>query len=93
MFWTRPPPSLKRKGWAICSICFFADVAASRACRTLWTDAEVFAHARDYFLRHRDKDYSFTDCVSFCAMRTEGLRRAMTTDAHFRQAGFEPLLG
>ena len=72
---------------------FFEDLAASRACRTLWTGADEFAGARDYFLRHKDKEYSFTECVSFCAMRAEGLKQALTTDAHFKQAGFEPLLG
>jgi predicted nucleic acid-binding protein len=72
---------------------FFADLAASQACRILWTDADAFARARDFFLKHKDKSYSFTDCVSFCAMRTAKLRRALTTDTHFQQAGFEPLLG
>jgi uncharacterized protein len=72
---------------------FFGDLAASRACQILWTDADAFARARDYFLQHKDKDYSFTDCVSFCAIKSGKLRRALTTDAHFRQAGFEPLLG
>lgn len=72
---------------------FFADILASNACRTVWTDADNFARAREYFLQHKDKDYSFTDCVSFCTMRTMGLHLALTTDVHFRQAGFKPLLG
>jgi predicted nucleic acid-binding protein len=36
-----------------------------------------------------DKDVSFTDCVSFVAMRARGLRRAFTFDRHFREAGFQ----
>lgn len=83
---------LKARGLGHLLDLFFSDLAASRACRTLWTGADDFTRARDYFLRHKDKDYSFTDCVSFCAMRTEGLHRALTTDVHFRQAGFDPLL-
>ena len=83
---------LKARGMGHLLEPFFADLAASRVCRTLWTDSDDFARARDYFLRHKDKDYSFTDCVSFCAMQSEGLRHALTTDAHFRQAGFESLL-
>ena len=83
---------LKMRGLGHLLEVFFEDIAATRACRTLWTDAEDFARAREYFLRHKDKDYSFTDCVSFCAMRAGKLSRALTTDAHFRQAGFEPLL-
>ncbi|MEI8138692.1 MAG: PIN domain-containing protein [bacterium] len=83
---------LKARGLAHLLDLFFGDLTVSHACRTLWTDAADFARARDYFLQHKDKDYSFTDCVSFCAMKSEGLHRALTTDAHFRQAGFEPLL-
>lgn len=44
------------------------------------------------FRRHADKDWSFTDCASFIIMRELRIRDAFTTDHHFRQAGFEPLL-
>ena len=40
------------------------------------------------FIQHRDKDYSFTDCVSFALMRRLGLETALSTDHHFQQAGF-----
>jgi len=41
------------------------------------------------FFRHRDKDCSFTDCTSFVVMREPRVRDALTTDRHFRQAGFQ----
>jgi predicted nucleic acid-binding protein len=44
--------------------------------------------ARGLFFRYRDKDFSFTDCTSFILMRELKLREALTTDHHFRQAGF-----
>jgi uncharacterized protein len=44
--------------------------------------------ARGLFFRYRDKDFSFTDCTSFILMRELKLREALTTDRHFRQAGF-----
>jgi predicted nucleic acid-binding protein len=71
---------------------FFQSVLNSQACRVVWTDADDFLRAKDYFLRHRDHEYSFTDCVSFCAMRAAKLRLALSKDEHFREAGFEPLL-
>jgi predicted nucleic acid-binding protein len=70
----------------------FDAVFASNACRIVWMDADRFEVCRAFFLEHRDKDWSFTDCVSFCVMRELGLRRALTTDRHFAQARFEPLL-
>src|SRR5881396_4089497 len=45
--------------------------------------------ARSWFFRWKDKDFSFTDCTSFVVMRELGQRRALTTDHHFAQAGFE----
>ncbi|MEK7477572.1 MAG: PIN domain-containing protein [Candidatus Coatesbacteria bacterium] len=48
-------------------------------------------HAWTFFVRHRDKDYSYTDCTSFALMRRLGLTLAVTTDRHFRQAGFDQL--
>jgi predicted nucleic acid-binding protein len=45
--------------------------------------------ARRWFFQWKDKDFSFTDCTSFVVMKDLRLRRALTTDRHFRQAGFE----
>jgi uncharacterized protein len=44
--------------------------------------------ARALFFRYRDKEFSFTDCVSFIVMRELKLREVLTTDHHFAQAGF-----
>lgn len=52
-------------------------------------DAELRDRAMDWFFRYEDKDFSFTDCTSFALMRQEKIREALTTDRHFRQAGFE----
>jgi hypothetical protein len=43
--------------------------------------------ARALFFRHRDKEYSFTDCSSFVVMQELKVREALTTDRHFVQAG------
>jgi len=53
---------------------------------------ELYDRGRSFFRRHRDKAWSLTDCVSFIVMRDRGLTGALTADAHFRQAGFQPLL-
>jgi predicted nucleic acid-binding protein len=43
------------------------------------------------FFQYRDKNFSFTDCASFIVMRETRLTHALTTDTHFRQAGFQVL--
>ena len=71
---------------------FFETAFASAALRIEWMDLEHFAQTRRFFLKHHDQEWSFTDCFSFCVMHALGLRDALTADAHFRQAGFNPLL-
>jgi predicted nucleic acid-binding protein len=44
-----------------------------------------------YGTRH-DKNWSLTDCFSFVVMEQRRLVQALTTDHHFRQAGFEAVL-
>lgn len=44
------------------------------------------------FGKRKDKDWSLTDCISFVLMQQRGITRALTTDRHFEQAGFERLL-
>jgi predicted nucleic acid-binding protein len=55
-------------------------------------DAVRFHEAKALFRRHADHDYSFTDCSSFVVMREQKLTEALTTDAHFTEAGFKALL-
>ena len=44
--------------------------------------------AWELFATRRDKDYSFTDCTSFCVMRRLSLVRAAALDEDFRREGF-----
>lgn len=53
---------------------------------------DLYERGRTFYRRHRDKNWGLTDCISFVVMRDRGLTDALTADAHFRQAGFRPLL-
>jgi predicted nucleic acid-binding protein len=65
---------------------------ATQAVDWEWIGAERFATCEAFFRKNRDQGYSFTDCTSFIVMREHRLERALTSDAHFRAAGFTPLL-
>jgi hypothetical protein len=71
---------------------FLETVERSEALRLEWIGPERFYAGAALFRRHADKEWSFTDCVSFALMRELRIRDAFTTDHHFRQAGFVPLL-
>ena len=54
---------------------------------------ERFDKARQLFFRYRDKRFSFTDCTSFVVMQELKISRALATDRHFRQMGFQTVPG
>jgi predicted nucleic acid-binding protein len=70
---------------------WWAQVEGSSRVRHEAIDAMRAEKARAWFFRHRDKDYSFTDCTSFVVMRELRLKETLTTDRHFTQAGFVTL--
>lgn len=53
---------------------------------------ERFLASKQHFRKHSDHGYSFTDCTSFVVMNELRIRAALTTDRHFKEAGFEALL-
>lgn len=71
---------------------FLDTIERSEALRLEWIGPERFHAASAFFRKHSDKEWSFTDCVSFVLMHELRIREAFTTDHHFKQAGFVPLL-
>ena len=71
---------------------FLETVTSSESLQIHWVTSDRFHSAAAFFARHDDKEWSFTDCVSFELMHELNLRDSFTTDQHFRQAGFNPLL-
>jgi len=72
---------------------FLKSATASESLQLHWITPDRFHAAAAFFVRHDDKEWSFTDCVSFGLMHELNVRDSFTTDQHFRQAGFNPLLG
>lgn len=71
---------------------FFGMLDQTAALTVAGIGPDRFAQARDYFLKHRDQQYSFTDVTSFVVMRELRLKDAFTHDEHFERAGFNRLL-
>ncbi|MCW3054669.1 MAG: hypothetical protein JWN14_3839 [Chthonomonadales bacterium] len=53
---------------------------------------DLFARAFQLYRSRADKEWGLIDCVSFTVMQDQGITAALTTDDHFRQAGFHVLL-
>jgi uncharacterized protein len=53
---------------------------------------QLFEQALKLYSERPDKEWGLTDCLSFTVMQARGITEALTTDEHFRQAGFRALL-
>lgn len=71
---------------------FFESLDQSQALTLTPVTPERFQQAKDFFLKHLDHGYSFTDVTSFVLMKELGIREAFTHDEHFSEAGFVRLL-
>ena len=60
--------------------------------RVVRVDTPLLERGLALFEARQDKNWGLTDCISFVVMESEGITHALTGDAHFRQAGFVPLL-
>lgn len=75
--------------------------AAIQLLHSLVTDAsveivpfseELFSRAMQLYIGRPDKEWGLTDCISFVVMTDRRITNALTTDAHFQQAGFQALM-
>lgn len=53
---------------------------------------ELYNRGMEVYRQRPDKEWGITDCISFVVMEDYGLTEALTTDEHFKQAGFRALL-
>lgn len=53
---------------------------------------ELYKKAFALFGSRPDKEWGIIDCISFVVMKEREIFEALTTDEHFEQAGFRPLL-
>ena len=53
---------------------------------------DLYYEAFNLYRSRKDKDWGLVDCISFITMNNQKISEALTTDDHFRQAGFRVLL-
>ncbi len=62
-------------------------ILEERVCRLIWVDKEDVLKAWIMFETYRDKDWSFTDCVSRAVINRLSIAEAFAFDEHFHQYG------
>ena len=55
-------------------------------------DTPLLNKALNLYKNRLDKEWGLTDCISFVVMEEQNISFVLSTDIHFRQAGFKPLL-
>ena len=60
--------------------------------RVVSVDTALLTQALDLYQSRPDKDWGLTDCISFVVMQQQDLVDVVTSDRHFRQAGFQILM-
>ena len=68
------------------------DLETDPLTRIIPASQALFRQGLDLFAARPDKNWSLVDCISFDVMKQNRLTDALTTDDHFKQAGFSRLL-
>lgn len=76
----------------LAALTFVADLLENPDIETVWVDESLHKEAVRLLVARQDKSYSLCDAVSFMLMNQRGITKALTTDRHFEQEGFQRLL-
>lgn len=76
------------KGFHSKSVDIYNWLADSSKVKIIHINENHFESALNYFKKHQDKNYSFTDCTSFIVMKEQRIKTALTFDKHFFEANF-----
>jgi predicted nucleic acid-binding protein len=71
---------------------YLADLTEHPDIEVVWVDERLHQDGMSFLKKRLDKTYSLCDAVSFLVMQRLSVTEALTTDAHFEQAGFRRLL-
>jgi len=84
--------ALSRRSFRKASAALLASMQMDEHVVILPLSEELYEKGLNLFIKRPDKEWGLTDCISFVVMRERGITQALTTDAHFQQAGFLALM-
>ncbi|KAF5416762.1 MAG: tRNA(fMet)-specific endonuclease VapC [Candidatus Methanogaster sp.] len=84
--------TLSRLRWRSAAVAAIEDLRSDPDIEVVSISPELFDRAVKLYSSRMDKEWGITDCASFIVMQDMGIIDALTTDDHFRQAGFRALL-
>jgi hypothetical protein len=84
--------ALSSARWRPLGIATLDDLQSDANIEIVSIDATLFERALNLYKSRLDKEWGLTDCISFVVMQERGVTQALTTDRHFKQAGFQNLL-
>lgn len=84
--------TLSRLRWRSAAVSTIEDLQNDPDIEVVSVSSELFDRATHLYSSRMDKEWGLTDCISFVVMQDMGITDALTTDYHFRQAGFRALL-
>jgi hypothetical protein len=83
---------LSRKPWRKSAVDIVRALRTNLDVVIIPTSPTLLTRSFELFASRLDKEWSLTDCLSFIVMQDQRLKQVLTTDHHFRQAGFEIVL-
>lgn len=84
--------ALAKLRWRTIAVSTLEDLRSDPDIEVVSISPELFDRAVKLYSSRMDKEWGITDCISFIVMEEQGVTTALTTDDHFRQAGFQALL-
>ena len=74
------------------TLAFVAELQDNPLVQVVYVDEPLHRESLAFLQQRLDKTWTLCDAVSFLLMQRQGIVEALTTDAHFEQAGFIRLL-
>ncbi|MBI4650833.1 PIN domain-containing protein [Candidatus Desantisbacteria bacterium] len=71
---------------------FVDKLEKSPSVRIIKITNKMYNNAWVFYQKRMDKDWGFTDCTSFEVMRIFNIKKTLTNDKHFEQAGYSLII-